>query len=281
MRLLVQSSADPSSLPWCRERRLLERIVADDLDGVRVLLAATRQAAREAADRCRDLSRQRPVSRHASRTARRSAGARGVGWAGRASCPPLIRADPHGGASKPRAHEVSQCDDSNLVTDTRLIVLRGPSGAGKSSVGARLLESPRPTALIEQDAYRFIFNLREGEAYSKTVRQMIRDNALAALSNGFDVILEGIFKAKGYRDVFATMFREHPRNNFLFYFDVSLEETFRRHRGRAKASLFTELDMRGWYKGGDLLGYDFEHVIREDSGLDATVDLIRRATVVT
>ncbi len=31
---------DPSSLAWCRERRLLERIVADDLDGVRVLLDA-------------------------------------------------------------------------------------------------------------------------------------------------------------------------------------------------------------------------------------------------
>lgn len=31
---------DPSSLPWCRERRLLERIVADDLEGVRVLLDA-------------------------------------------------------------------------------------------------------------------------------------------------------------------------------------------------------------------------------------------------
>lgn len=31
---------DPSSLPWCRERRLLERVVADDLDGVSVLLTA-------------------------------------------------------------------------------------------------------------------------------------------------------------------------------------------------------------------------------------------------
>jgi hypothetical protein len=30
----------PSSLPWCRERRLLESIVSDDLDGVRVLLTA-------------------------------------------------------------------------------------------------------------------------------------------------------------------------------------------------------------------------------------------------
>jgi hypothetical protein len=32
---------DPASLPWCRERRLLERIVADDREGVRDLLTAT------------------------------------------------------------------------------------------------------------------------------------------------------------------------------------------------------------------------------------------------
>ncbi len=162
-------------------------------------------------------------------------------------------------------------------TDTRLIVLRGPSAAGKSSVAARLLESPRPTAMIAQDAYRFSFNVREGEAYAKAVRQMIRDNVLGALANGFDVILEGILKARGYRDVFATLFREHPRNNHLFYFHVSFEETLRRHRGRANAGLFTEEHMRGWYKARDLLGYDFERGVSEASTLDETVDLIRRA----
>ena len=31
---------DPATLPWCRERRLLERIVADDVDAVRALLSA-------------------------------------------------------------------------------------------------------------------------------------------------------------------------------------------------------------------------------------------------
>jgi predicted kinase len=161
------------------------------------------------------------------------------------------------------------------ANDTRLVILRGPCGAGKSTVASRLLETPRPTALIEQDPYRFIFNVREGEMYSKTVRQMIRDNVLAALGNGFDVILEGILSTKGYRDVFATLFREHPRNNHLFYFDVSFEETVRRHRGRAKATLFTEAEMRPWYRPRDVLGYDFERVIAEDSTLEDTVSLIR------
>ena len=161
--------------------------------------------------------------------------------------------------------------------DTRLIILRGPCGAGKSTVAARLLESPRPTAIIEHDAYRFIFNMREGEMYSKTVRQLIRENALGALGNGFDVILEGILSTKGYRDVIATLFREHAFNNYVFYFDVSFEETVRRHRGRAKAALFTEAEMRPWYRPRDVLGYDFERVIEERSTLDDTVSLIRSA----
>jgi guanylate kinase len=164
-----------------------------------------------------------------------------------------------------------------MGNDTRLIILRGPCGAGKSTVASRLLESPRPTALIAQDPYRFIFNVREGEMYSKTVREIVRDNVLSALTNGFDVILEGILGAKGYRDVFETLFVEHPRNNHLFYFAVSFEETVRRHSGRAKTTLFSEEDMRRWYKPRDVMGYDFERVIDEDSTLDDTVNLIRSA----
>ncbi|MFO0548512.1 MAG: AAA family ATPase [Polyangiaceae bacterium] len=161
--------------------------------------------------------------------------------------------------------------------DTRLIVVRGPCGAGKTTIASRLLDSPRPTALIQQDPYRFIFNVREGETYSAAVRQMICENVLTALRSGFDVVLEGILRKKGYREVFATIFREHPRHNHLFYLDVSFEETLRRHRGRAKVGSFTEEDMRAWYRERDVLGYSCERVIEESSTLDEAVRLIQSA----
>ncbi len=71
----------------------------------------------------------------------------------------------------PRTSKGFIVDRVVTANDTRLVVLRGPCGAGKTTVASRLLESPRPTALIEQDPYRpyrFIFNVREGEMYSKT-----------------------------------------------------------------------------------------------------------------
>jgi AAA domain len=159
-----------------------------------------------------------------------------------------------------------------MNNDTRLIVVRGPCGAGKSTTASRLLDSPRPTALIEQDAYRFIFNVREGESYSKTVRQMIRDNVLCALANRFDVIVEGILSTRRYRDVFATLFHEHPRNNYAVFLRTHL-----RHRIRLSWSVHGSGSSPPWYRPHDVLGYDFERVIPEHSGVDDTVRVIRSA----
>jgi predicted kinase len=159
-----------------------------------------------------------------------------------------------------------------------LVVLRGPSGSGKSTVARRLFDAAtRPTALVEQDHYRFMFTPREGEAHSRTMREMIQQNVLTALDNGYDVILEGILTVKHYRPVFEALLRHHPDNNHFFYFDVSLEETLRRHRSRQSANLFTAADMRSWYRAGDVLGHASERVIREQCTLAEAIELIHRA----
>jgi len=161
---------------------------------------------------------------------------------------------------------------------TKLIVLRGPSGSGKSTVAKRLFEAAkRPTALIAQDHYRFMLNPRDGQAYSKAIREMIHQNILTALANGHDVFLEGILSVRGYRGVFEALLEEHPDNQHFFYFDISFEETLNRHRSRRSANLFTEEDMRGWYKAGDVLGHDTERIISEKSTLEQTIDLINAA----
>ena len=119
----------------------------------------------------------------------------------------------------------------------KFIVLRGPSGSGKSTVARRLFESAKQkTCLIEQDYYRFIFNPAGGGSRpnSDTIHKMIKLNVLAALDDGYDVILEGILSVKSYAELLNDIFRQHPKNNFMFYFDISFEETVRRHHTKPK-----------------------------------------------
>lgn len=118
---------------------------------------------------------------------------------------------------------------------TKLIVLRGPSGSGKSTIAKRLFENAqKPVCLIEQDYYRFIFKPAGGgsKPNSSAIHKMIKENTLTALLNGYDVILEGILSVRSYSKVLDNMFEAHGGDNFMYYFDISFDETVRRHNVR-------------------------------------------------
>ncbi len=163
----------------------------------------------------------------------------------------------------------------------KLVILRGPSGAGKSTV-ARVLfaKTKKQTVLIEQDYYRFIFKPAGGNVNSKTIHRMIKQNVLAALEDGYDVILEGIFNVHAYKDTFEEIFSVHKTNNFVFTFDVSFDETLRRHRTKPNKDAWSEADMKDWYHPKDFLGYGFEHIISEKSSADQAVKTIQEVAAV-
>ena len=121
------------------------------------------------------------------------------------------------------------------VVTPRLIVVRGPSGSGKTTVARRLFErAVRRVCLIEQDHYRFIFRPAGGGSLpnSATIHRMIEHNVMAALADGFDVILEGILSVRSYGPVLDRLFSAGVSEHFLYSFDLSLDETLRRHRTR-------------------------------------------------
>jgi hypothetical protein len=74
----------------------------------------------------------------------------------------------------------------------------------------------------------------------------------------------------------AALLRAYPGRTSVFYLDVSLAETLRRHTTRPQATEFSPADMRGWYVPRDLLGSPGEHMVPESSALDETVGLIAR-----
>src|SRR3989344_5524593 len=123
----------------------------------------------------------------------------------------------------------------------KLIILRGPSGSGKSTIAKIIFDSAkRKTVYIDQDYYRFIFKPSGGGSKSNgaTIHKMILHNVVQALQDGYDVILEGILSVKSYGEVLEGIFKKHPKENYIFYFDVSFEETVRRHAMRPAKSNF-------------------------------------------
>ncbi|MEO5498961.1 MAG: AAA family ATPase [Candidatus Saccharimonadales bacterium] len=164
----------------------------------------------------------------------------------------------------------------------KFIILRGPSGAGKSTVAKHLhVQSKRKVVLIEQDYYREqILNGNEGtKKASKVMRlEMFETDICIALKHGFDVIVEGILNPETYIPVFENIRKDHPNENYMFYFDISLDETFRRHANRSKSTRFGTDEMKEWYKFAKHSGLEWEVIIPEESSIDETVTDIKVIT---
>jgi len=157
---------------------------------------------------------------------------------------------------------------------SKLIILRGPCGAGKSTVAKTLMKRvSAPTALIERDYFMFMFNT-QGNGHISPDRELIGLNILYCLEHGFDVIFEGNFKPSTHDKLLDNLFNKHPNDNYVFYLDVSLDETLKRHDTRKQ--IISSEDMRRLYKDAVPLGLPNEIVIPEHSSLEATISLIQK-----
>ena len=188
------------------------------------------------------------------------------------------------------------------MNQTKLIILRGPSGSGKTTTAKQLFDKAiRRTVLIEQDYYRFIFNPPGGgtKPNSDTIHKMIKNDILVALDDGYDVIVEGILSVKAYGEVLQNIFDHHLKENYIFYFDVSFDETLKRHmvrqqqgrqlKGGGKMLVqderraerlqdFGATEMAEWYAAAHRSDHQFENIIPESFTIDQTIDFIKHTS---
>lgn len=162
------------------------------------------------------------------------------------------------------------------VTAAKLIIIRGPSGAGKSTVARALAAaSSRPTAVVDRDHYLFLFNAVAPAPDQELLESTIR----FCLDRGFDVVFEGNFKAHTHAALLDRLFAAHPRENFVFYLDVSLDETIRRHEGRRQ--IISVEKMCELYPATTPLGLPGEVLVPETLRADEVVRLIRDTASIT
>lgn len=159
---------------------------------------------------------------------------------------------------------------------SKLIIIRGNSGSGKSTVAKNLRErlKGQKVAWIEQDHFRRIVLKEKDKPENTDILGLIKQTVQYVLDNDYIVILEGIFSKDKYKDILIELIENSSRESCVFYIDVSLKETLRRHKAKPNAHEFGEKEMRIWYLEKDYLGIQGETIINEKSSLEETVDLM-------
>ncbi|HMH70255.1 MAG TPA: AAA family ATPase [Candidatus Saccharimonadales bacterium] len=144
----------------------------------------------------------------------------------------------------------------------RLIIIRGNSGSGKSTVAKKLQHKMGyETMLIPQDVVRREM-LRVRDKPDNPSIQLVYELAMYGKKIGFDVIVEGIFVNERYGDTLRKLINDFGGQSHVYYFDISLEETLKRHNSKPNAHEFGEKELREWWIEKDYLNVPNEkHIL--------------------
>lgn len=156
-----------------------------------------------------------------------------------------------------------------------LVILRGNSGSGKTST-ARLLqrELGYGTMVVSQDVVRREMLYVEDTVKQNPTPQLLHDLCMYGNKLGGMVILEGVLGREKYGGVLYKLLRNFQGNIHVYYFDISLEETVRRHGQRAESQEFGIEKMRAWRREKDYLDVPGETLIDETMSQDDIVQMI-------
>ncbi|MGB4768215.1 MAG: kinase [Candidatus Saccharimonas sp.] len=167
---------------------------------------------------------------------------------------------------------------------SKLIIIRGNSGSGKTTIAKRLQrELGKGTMLVPQDVLRReIVWVRDG-ANNPSI-ELIKRTVLYAKEIGYGVILEGILAKKFYGGMIDELVKEFGNHVLLYHFDLTFEETLRRHATKPNSHDFGEKEMREWWNDNDGLGFSSEYVFHandsEDDVLAKIVDDFRKLAII-
>jgi predicted kinase len=156
----------------------------------------------------------------------------------------------------------------------RLFIIRGNSASGKSTIAKKLqLELGYGTMLIPQDVIRREIVRVKDEPNNPAI-ELIKLTAMYGKKIGYNVILEGILSSNRYSAMIRDLVDEFGKNTYAYYYDVSFEETLRRHSLKPVASEYGEKQMREWWQEKDYLNIQQEKIISENMNIDDIIAMI-------
>lgn len=158
----------------------------------------------------------------------------------------------------------------------KLIIIRGNSASGKSAVAELLREElDGKVAIVGLDTLRRTI-LKEPDKLENTdIIGLIEQTVIYSLGKGYTVIVEGILSKPKYKEVLMKLVASASCESYIYYIDVSLEETLKRHKTKPIADEVTDEQLTSWYQPKNYLDVPGEIIIDESSTLEETVALIK------
>ncbi|MCC5800891.1 kinase [Rossellomorea vietnamensis] len=158
--------------------------------------------------------------------------------------------------------------------ESTLIIIRGNSGSGKTTTAKRLQQNlGRGTLLVSQDVVRrdmLKVQDRDGNLSMDLIRQITEYGR----GKCEYVIVEGIFSEQRYGDMIRELIQFYNGKAHTYYYDLSFQETVRRHNARSKRTEFGEDSLRAWWNAEDYLHVDGEVQLTDEMTQDEIVEMI-------
>lgn len=155
---------------------------------------------------------------------------------------------------------------------SKIIVLRGSSGSGKTTVANKLHNIlGEGNLLISQDYVRRTM-LQAKDKPNNLAIGLLDSMIKYGIKNCDYTIVEGVLSNNNY----GKMLHENltlADNVYAYYYDLSFEETVKRHITKKNVDFNTE-DMLKWFTPKDLLGIKNEKSITKDISEDNLLELI-------
>lgn len=164
-----------------------------------------------------------------------------------------------------------------MKSQPSLIIIRGNSASGKTRVAHAIRERyGYGIAIVSQDVLRRDI-LKQKDDPGNPAIGLIDLTARYALDHGYHTIVEGILFSQSHAEMLTKLVTDHVGPTACFYYDLSFEETVRRHATKPQAAEYGAEMMANWYRERDLIPALNETILSHDVMLDDAVSLMMDA----
>jgi energy-coupling factor transporter ATP-binding protein EcfA2 len=152
--------------------------------------------------------------------------------------------------------------------------LTGPSGSGKTTISKMLQQNIPHSMIISMDVIvRHIFNPYNNIEKIENGIELIKLMAAYAVENNFNVVFEGFWPTVTHNDDLIELTKMFDSYQ-AYYFNISFNETVRRHHASPNKGFFTPDQMIKWYDKSKPLGLKNEHIITDYTSEQDTLNVI-------